>query len=70
MLARVCLLMGKKQEALQAMEDAYTRKDIEVLAFLSQPELVSLKDDPRYQVLARKIDFPRTPAHTPPPYRF
>jgi Tfp pilus assembly protein PilF len=61
LLARVCLLMGRRQEALQAMEDAYLRKDIDVLAFLSQPDLLVLKDDPRYQVLARKINFPRAP---------
>jgi hypothetical protein len=44
------------------MEDAYIRKDIDVLALLSQADLLSLKDDPRYQVLAQKINFPRPPA--------
>ena len=65
LLARICLLMGRKREALDVMEDAYIRKDIDVLALLSQPDLLSLKDDPRYQVLAQKINFPRPPASGP-----
>lgn len=63
MLARACVLMGKRQEALDAMEDAYRRKDIEVLAFLSEHSLLSLKDEPRYQALAREINFPPAPPH-------
>jgi tetratricopeptide (TPR) repeat protein len=62
LLARVCLLMGRSQEALDIMEDAYRRKDIDVLAILSELDLLSLKDDPRYQALARKINFPRAPS--------
>lgn len=59
LLAKTCVLMGKNQEVLDVMEDAYMRRDIEVLSFFSHPSLLSLKDDPRYQVLARKINFPR-----------
>jgi len=59
LLARVCLLMGKTREALDVMEDAYMRKNIDVLAILSELDLLSLKDDPRYQALAQKINFPR-----------
>jgi tetratricopeptide (TPR) repeat protein len=62
LLASVCLLTGRRREALDVMEDAYMRKDIDVLALLSQPDLLSLKDDPRYQVLVRKINFPRAPS--------
>jgi len=62
LLARVCLLMGKRREALDVMQDAYLRKDIDVLSFLSQLDLLSLKDDPRYQALARKINFPQAPS--------
>lgn len=68
LLAKTCVLMGKKQEVLDVMEDAYKRRDIEVLSFLSHPALLTLKDDPRYQALARKINFPRGagPATAPP----
>ncbi len=62
LLARVCLMKAKTGEALDVMEEAFARKDIEVLAFLSQTDLLTLKDDPRYQALARKIDFPRAPS--------
>jgi tetratricopeptide (TPR) repeat protein len=62
LLARVCVLMGKRREALDVMEDAYMRKNIDALALLSQPDLLSLRDDPRYQALARKINFPRAPS--------
>jgi hypothetical protein len=54
--------MGKRREALDVMEDAYMRKNIDVLAILSELDLLSLKDDPRYQALAQKINFPRAPS--------
>jgi tetratricopeptide (TPR) repeat protein len=61
-LATTCVLMGRKQEALGILEDAYNRHDIEVLTVLSQPDLVSLRNEPRYQALVRKINFPQ---HSP-----
>ncbi len=61
LLAQVCLQLGRRNEALDVMEEAYARKDTDALTILSQPELFVLKDDPRYQVLVRKIDFPRAP---------
>ncbi len=56
MFAATCVLMGKKQEAVTILEDAYNQHDIEFLAMLSHPDLRTLKDEPRYQALARKID--------------
>lgn len=56
MFAATCVLMGKKQEALSTLEDAYNQHDIEFLAMLSHPDLRTLKDEPRYQALERKID--------------
>jgi tetratricopeptide (TPR) repeat protein len=55
MFAATCVLMGKKQEALTILEDAYNQHDVEFLAMLSHPDLRTLKDEPRYQALARKI---------------
>jgi hypothetical protein len=61
--AGTCVLMGRKQEALGILEDAYSRHDAEVFALLSSPTLLMLKDEPRYKTLARRINFPRsTPA--------
>jgi tetratricopeptide (TPR) repeat protein len=55
MLAATCVLMGKKEEALTILEDAYNQHDVEFLAMLSHPDLLTLKDEPRYKALARKI---------------
>jgi tetratricopeptide (TPR) repeat protein len=61
-LAKTCVLMGRKQEALQLLEAAYARHEIDVLACLSQPDLLTLKDEPRYKALVAKIHFPMRPA--------
>jgi tetratricopeptide (TPR) repeat protein len=58
MLARTCVLMGRKQEALDLLEEAYARHESDVLGCLSQPVLLTLKDEPRYRVLVKKINFP------------
>jgi len=57
-LARTCVLMGRKQEALELLEEAYARHEADVLGCLSQPVLLSLKDEPRYKALVKKINFP------------
>jgi len=57
-LAKTCIAMGKRQEALSLLEDAYARHDATVLACLSHPDLLTLKDEPRYMVLVKKINFP------------
>lgn len=58
LVAKTCLLMGKRQEALDLMEDAYRHHDFEVISLLSDRDLLSLKADPRYQALVRKINYP------------
>jgi Tfp pilus assembly protein PilF len=57
-LARTCVLLGKKQEALELLEEAYARHESDVLGCLSQPVLLTLKDEPRYKALVKKINFP------------
>jgi tetratricopeptide (TPR) repeat protein len=57
-MAKVCILMGRNAEALQILEEQYSRHDSNVLACLSQPSLLTLKDEPRYQALVRRINFP------------
>ena len=61
MLARTCLRMGKEEEALQLMEEDYARHNVIFLWCLSDPDLLSLKDEPRYQELRRKINLPPVP---------
>jgi tetratricopeptide (TPR) repeat protein len=57
-LAKTCVLMGRKQEALQLLEQAYAHHEADVLACLSHPDLLTLKDEPRYKALVKKINFP------------
>jgi tetratricopeptide (TPR) repeat protein len=65
-LAITCVLMGRKQEALQFLEEDYARHDATVFFCLSHPDLLTLKDEPRYKTLVRKINFPSTPEIAPP----
>jgi hypothetical protein len=57
-LAKTCILMGKKQEALQLLEEAYDRHESNVLSCLSQPDLLTLRDEPKYKALVKRINFP------------
>ena len=57
-LAETCVLMGKKAEAQHLLEEAYAHHEAEVLACLSHPSLLTLKNEPRYKELVRKINFP------------
>jgi len=58
LLAKTCLLMGRRQEVFDLMEEAYRHHDFEVFTILSDANLLTLKGDPRYQALVRKINYP------------
>jgi tetratricopeptide (TPR) repeat protein len=65
-LAKTCVLMGRKQEALQLLEGDYARRDSHVFWCLSHPDLLTLKDEPRYKALVKEINFPGSiPANVP-----
>jgi tetratricopeptide (TPR) repeat protein len=66
LLAKTCVHMGKKQEALQLLEEAYSRHQSFLFACLSHPDLLTLKDEPRYKALVQKINFP-APSNTQSP---
>jgi tetratricopeptide (TPR) repeat protein len=65
-LARTCILMGRKEEALQLLEQAYARHESSVLWCLGEPVLLTLKNEPRYQAILKKLNFPAAPASTVP----
>jgi tetratricopeptide (TPR) repeat protein len=65
-LAVTCVMMGKKQEGLQLLEEGYDRRDMFVLASGTNPVLFTLRDDPRYEVLLAKLDFHPTPGRPSP----
>jgi len=58
MLAKTCVMMGRKQEALQLLEEGYAHRESHVLFCLTHLDLLSLKDEPRYKALVKKINFP------------
>jgi tetratricopeptide (TPR) repeat protein len=64
-LAITCIRMGKKQEALQLLDEAYDRHDSDVLSCLSQPDLLTLRDESKYKALVKRIDFPQGPQAKP-----
>ena len=59
--AQTCVRLGKRQEALQLLEAAYARHESEVVAILSDPDLLTLKEEGRYKTLAATINFPTHP---------
>jgi len=65
-LAETCILMSKRQDALDLLETAYARHETQVLEVLSNPGLRTMKDEPRYQALLARIHFPMRPASTLP----
>jgi tetratricopeptide (TPR) repeat protein len=66
MLAKTCIAMGRRQEALQLLEEAYNRHEGDVLSCFTQPDLLTLKDEPRYKALLKKINFPSPPQKAQP----
>ena len=65
-LAITCVTMGRRQEALQILEDAFARRDQYVVSsMLSDPILLTMKDEPRYVALLQRIHFPPAPVHPP-----
>jgi tetratricopeptide (TPR) repeat protein len=62
-LARTCTMMGKKKEALRLLEEASALHERDVLTCLSDPELITLESEPRYQALAKQLTslLPREP---------
>ena len=65
-LAITCVTMGRRQESLQILEDAFARRDQYVVSsMLSDPVLRTMKDEPRYVALLQRIHFPPAPVHPP-----
>jgi tetratricopeptide (TPR) repeat protein len=60
-MAKTCVLMGKKHEALQLLKEAYDRHETHVLACVSESDLLLLRDEPEYRELVKKISFPQGP---------
>ena len=57
-LAKTCVMMGRKQEALQLLEEGYAHRESNVLFCLTHLDLLTRKDEPRYKALVKKINLP------------
>lgn len=66
--AQTCVRIGKRDEAMQLLETAYAHHESTIVALLSDPDLLTLKDEARYKTLAAKINFPIHPAGAPRNY--
>jgi len=66
MLAKTCILMGKRQESLDLLEEAYARHEEYLLSSISAPDFLTLSNEPRYKALVKKINFPAAPSSAAP----
>jgi len=66
LLAKTCIMMGRRQEALQLLEEAYKHHESSVLACYAQADLLTLKDEPRYRALLRQMNLPLAINPEPP----
>jgi hypothetical protein len=65
-LAITCARIGRKEEALQLLREEYDKHSSKFLMLRDNPDLVTLKDEPGYQELLRKIHAPESPDSTKP----
>jgi tetratricopeptide (TPR) repeat protein len=60
-LAECSLRLGKREEALQLIEDDFVHRRAEFLAVLTDPDLMTLQSDSRYQELVKRLHIPASP---------
>ena len=58
LLATAFVGMGKQNEAMRALEEGYKTRDTDMVDLNSAPWLESLRSDPRFQELRRRMNFP------------
>ncbi|MGZ8867495.1 MAG: TPR end-of-group domain-containing protein, partial [Thermoanaerobaculia bacterium] len=58
-IAETYAALGNKDEAFRWLEIAFKHRVSRVTAINVNPELKSLRDDPRFDVLLQKIGLPR-----------
>ncbi|HEY0704886.1 MAG TPA: tetratricopeptide repeat protein, partial [Candidatus Acidoferrales bacterium] len=60
-LAQTAALLGRKQEALDYLNDSYTKRDSEMVALRIDPLLASLHDEPGFRDLSARVGLPALP---------
>lgn len=61
-VAEIGLRIGRRDEALRLIHDDFAHHRAEFLWILTDPELMTLKSDPRCQELLNKLNSPAPPA--------
>jgi TolB-like protein/DNA-binding winged helix-turn-helix (wHTH) protein/Flp pilus assembly protein TadD len=59
LVARVCAVLGQRQEALEWLEAGYRVQSRDLLELKYDPRLVSLRSDPRFRDLLRRVGLPQ-----------
>jgi serine/threonine-protein kinase len=57
-VAQILAQLGRKEEAIDALEKAYSVRDPGLTMTLVDPMLDPLRSDPRFQALFKRLDFP------------
>ena len=57
-IAQILAQLGRKQEAIDALEKAYAVRDPGLTMMLVDPMLDPVRSDPRFQALFKQLDFP------------
>ena len=57
-IAQVLAQLGRKDEAIAALDQAYKNRDSGLTTVLVDPLLDPLRDDPRFDAIVKRIDFP------------
>jgi tetratricopeptide (TPR) repeat protein len=57
-IAQILAQLGRKPEAIDALEKAYEVKDPGLTIMLVDPMLDPLRTDPRFQAMLKRLDFP------------
>jgi hypothetical protein len=65
-LARDSADLGDNEAALAFLETAYKTRDSEILWMLLDPEFDSLRSEPRFLALLKKVGLPQPAANRPP----
>ena len=60
-VALVYVKLGRKPDALTCLEKGFNDRDTTMTTLKVDPRLDPLRSEPRYQALAKKMNFPENP---------
>jgi hypothetical protein len=60
-VAELLTQLGRKDEAIAALESAWDNRDSGLTTVLIDPLLDPLRGDPRFEDIVRRLDFPAWP---------